>query len=797
MNLINLKVAIRNASKNRIISFAKIFGLSIAFAVIMFAFSYVYYEYSFDKSISDANRIYRCLMQGHLNNEEADYAVTSAAQGPSLVAEVPEICESLRLLYQGNATLTVNKKDYINGNVYYSDPNFFSFWDLNLKSNVEEPLADNNSLLVSESIAKKQFGSAYAALGKQVFFRGEASTITGVFNDLPKNFHIQSDFFQSIHRRINHDPHWYGQSFYTYIKTVSPNMNIDDLNFKISKNVYTHYHDHDGTNAQTMDDLKYEDDFYLFYTAEPLSDIHFSVHKFDSAITANKTYVYGAIILAILVLLISTINFVNLSVANLSTRYKEIGIRKTIGALKAQILKQFVNETLLFFVISFVFALLIFVASGNPLANYLGFNIVLTQNKIVFILVSSLIILLLFVLSFNMVPVMLFSRNKVLNLIKGESKSKKQQWGSNGFVVIQFMLSLVIILFSVIMTKQINYIATKDKGYDSENILNISLYRLSDQERKSFIEQLESYPEIHSICSSDRYIGNDPGMDGAYFENNQDEDNYFHPSVLPVDANFAQTFDLQLKEGRFFDATRQTDEDAVLINEAAAAEYKKEGSLIGKTVIFNGGECTIIAIVKDFNFRSLHHPVEPLIMSYSENDGNVYMKIAIQESAKVISVLKSLWSDYNVNDAFAYSYLNDILADNYAKDTQAKKMLFVLSLLSICIACVGLYAVSFFSIIKKTKEIGIRKVNGATITELMTMLNIDFVRWVIAAFILAVPIAYFVMQHWLENFAYKTGLSWWIFGAAAIVALGIAILTVSWQSWRAATRNPVEALRYE
>ena len=797
MNLTSLKVSIRNARKNGVISFAKIFGLSISFAVILFAVSYVYYETSFDKSITDANCIYRCLVQGNYNNEALDYAVTSAAQGPSTVANIPEVSESLRIFNQGEADISVDKENYLKGKLFYSDANFFKFWNIHLTSNTDEPLAANNYVVISESLAKKMFGSVNGALDKNITFRSNECTITGVFSDLPKNFHLKIDFLQSVEKEIKGNLSWGNQSYYTYIKTVSPNINIDDLNFKISKNVYTHFDQGvDAETAQTLDDLRYDENNYCFYTVEPLSDIHFSKHKFDSATTANKTYVYGAIILALLVLLISSINFINLSIANLSTRYKEVGIRKTIGALRAHIVSQFLNETLVFFIVSLVVAIGIFIAFGNSLSQHLGFDISLTTINFIKIIAVCSAFLLLFLLSINVIPIWMTSHNETLNLIKGKSNKRKQQWGSNTFVLIQFMLSVVIILSSVIMTKQINYIVTKDKGYTSENVMSINLWRLSEQRRESFMKQLETYPTIQSVSSSMRAIGYDIGMNGAYFENRNDESNYFHPSILPVDANFAKTFGMEMKEGRFFNTSLETDKNAAIINEAAAAEYKKEGSLIGKRLIADG-DFEIIGIVKNFNFRSLHHAVEPLVITYSKNQGNVYLKISMENSAEVIATVQKLWNEFNINQEFDYKFVDDILAYKYAKDQQAKKLLMLLSLISIVIACVGLYAVSFFTIIRKTKEIGVRKVNGATISEIMKMLNINFVKWVLLSFIIATPIAYYTMHKWLENFAYKTTLSWWIFALAGVLAMGIALLTVSWQSWRAATRNPVEALRYE
>ena len=797
MKLYKLKMTIRNARKNGVLTFAKIFGLSLSFAVILFASGYVYYETSFDKSVPDHDKIYRCLMQGQLNEEKADFAVTSPAQAAAITNDIPEINEATRILNRGNASLKINDNLVNAGPLFYADPNIFSFFGIPIETNMENPLSAENYLVISKSIAENQFGSVENALGKVVDLRGENCIITGAFSDLPANFHLQINLFQSIQKSNPDQVGWGSQNYYTYFKTNRPNVDVDALNFKISKSVYSHSDERiDAANAKTMDDLKYADNFYLFYTCEPLRAIHFSNHKFDPAKTSNKTYVYGAIILAILVLLISSVNFINLTIANISTRLKEVGIRKTIGAFKKDIIKQFLYETSVFFVVSFILAVVIYLGTAKPLAQHLGFNIQLTDNLNLKIITAVFTALLIFNLTANIFPIILTSNKKVLGLIKNESVTKRHKWKNNSFILIQFVLSGLIILSSVFVQKQINFMVNKDRGYNGDNVIMLTMWEMSPQSRQSFIDKLKSYNSVQSVSTSDVYFGEDFSMNSAYFQTREDE-NYFHTSVLPADNEFLNTFSFKMKEGRYFEKERQTDFDAAILNESAVKEYTGSGSLVGTNVIVGDKTYQVVGIVNDFNFRSLHNKIEPLVITRIENFGNIFVKVRNAQVPEVLSTIQNLWNEFKIDFPLNYEFHDEVLAQHYAKDQQAKKLLLLLSIISIVIACVGLYAISLFTIIRKTKEIGIRKVNGAKVSEVMTLLNKDFVKWVAIAFVIASPIAYYAMNKWLENFAYKTNLSWWIFALAGLLALGIALLTVSFQSWKAATKNPVEGLRYE
>ncbi|GET21939.1 ABC transporter permease [Prolixibacter denitrificans] len=798
LNLSNIKMVFRNARKNSALTFAKLFGISISFAVILFAAGYVYYETSFDKFVPDKDKIFRIYMKGNLNGDEADYAVTSAAMAETIVHDIPEITEATRLRPDRDADIHYHDEIIKGGPLLFADSNFFSFFHLPIKKTSSNLFGSKNDIAISESLAIKLFGNADAALDKVVKLMDEDCVITGVFKDFPKNFHLQYQVVQSIEKSQPEKQDWGSQSYYTYIKTNTANPDVDKLSFQLTKTVYTHsMPEIDGAKAKTWDDMKANDSLYLFYLVEPLTAIHFSNHKFDPAVTASKTYVYGAIILALLVLLISSINFTNLTIANLSTRLKEIGIRKTTGAFSGQIATQFLYESLIFWTIGFFLAIVLYEVGGKPLAHYLNLSVEISPILLIKIFLLTFLALLLFNMLTNILPIYYVSKRKVLNLLKDEKNSHHRFTVKNSFVFLQFALSALIILSSIIVQKQISYMVNKNRGYDGNNVLMFNLYGMSDTNRKSFINDLKAYAAIKDLTSSDVNFGkDDPGMTSAYFET-QNEDNFVHTSAMQVDDEFLKTFGLKMNQGRFFDMNHPTDDKAVILNQTAANEYRKKGSLIGKELLMNNSRFRIIGIISDFNYRSLYHKIQPLIMLRAENNGNIFVKYRTNEISDVIAILQKQWKKYNISQPLQYEFHNAVLASQYGRDQQAKKLLLILSILSIAIAAVGLYAISLFTIISKTKEIGIRKVNGANISEVMTLLNKDFIKWVAIAFVVATPVAWYVMNLWLENFAYRTGLSWWVFALAGILSFAIALFTVSWQSYKAATRNPIDALRYE
>ena len=713
MFLLYLKSAFRNAQKNKTMSFAKLFGIGISFAVILFSMAYVYHETSYDKCVPDYDKKYRCLMQGKIEGREINLAVTSPKMARTLVDEIPEITQAVRIFTRGQASFKYREKSLEGGRLLYADHNFFSFFGIDIQSPLQNPLESMNNVVISKSLAVKYFGSVDGAINKRITLRGDECLITGIFEDFPNNFHLQAGMIQSLEKTNPDEVGWEAQAYHTYIKTNDPNINIDKLNFKITQIVYAH-HDIgiDGKKAKNWEDLKFYDHTYVFYNAERLQNIHFSNHRFDPAVTANKTYVYGAIILSILVLLISSINYINLTIANFSTRFREIGIRKTTGAQNKQILGQFLYESLIFWLTGFVIAVLLYEFGSKHLSQYLGFDIGITQDKLLAIFGISLIVLILFnlfTIGFSMVYI---SRKKALNLMKGEQPGRGHFSFRGSLVIVQFGLSALIILSSILVQKQISFMLQKDKGYDDENIIMLSMWHLEKNKRSVFIKELKTCPAVIDIATGDIVFGNDPAMTPAYFETQEDK-NYFHTSHFIVDEAFKNVFNFKMLEGRFFNNKKFSNTNAVVLNETAAKEYSGTGSLLGKELLVGDQTYTIIGITEDFNFRSLYHPIQPLIIRYSEDYGDIYIKTKQSRAREVIGMLQEQWKKFNIPGAFRYTFHDELLASQYEKDRQMKKLLLILSIISICIACVGLYAISLFITIRKTKEIGIRKVNGA------------------------------------------------------------------------------------
>jgi putative ABC transport system permease protein len=446
--------------------------------------------------------------------------------------------------------------------------------------------------------------------------------------------------------------------------------------------------------------------------------------------------------------------------------------------------------------VSFILAFFIYQLAERHLLQYLSLEVALSNRGLLKIMSIVFAGLLLFNTLAIIVPITFISNKKILTLIKEEKRANGRFTVNNGLVLFQFVLSGLIILSAFIVNKQINFMVNKDRGYDPHNVLMLMMWDMHPEKRRSFIEELKTYNAIESVSTADVYFGEDFGMNSAWFDSYSDE-NYFHTSVLPADDAFLNTFNFKMKEGRFFEKDKQTDFDAAIINETALKEYSGKGSMIDKNIIVGDRNYTVIGIVKDFNFRSLHYPIQPLVITRIDNFGNVFIKVKNDQIQSAQKILQKQWEKYKISSPLKYSFHDEILAEHYVKDQQAKRLLLMLSFLSIAIACVGLYAISFFRIVKRTKEIGIRKINGANTSEVVSMLNKDFLKWVALAFVIACPVAWFAMHKWLQNFAYKTGLSWWVFATAGGLVIIIALFTVSWQSWKAATRNPVEALRYE
>lgn len=798
MNIQNIKIAIRNARKNSVMTFAKLFGLTLSFAVIIFAGVYAYYETSFDNFYTDSDRIYRVIMYGKLDGRPVDMAVTTAAMGKSMVDGLPEVKERNRIKPQGNAVFVKDDQSFKGQGYFLADTNFFKFWGITITTNRENALEAVDNIVVAKSFAEKYFQTADKALEHSVKMNGKDCIITGVFDDFPNNSHLQGEVIGSIEFADAPEDQWGSENLQTYFKSHQALTDLDDFTFKITQMVYRHRENSfDLDTAKSLSDLKFADETYLFYRAEPLKEIHFGKHRFDNAKTSNKIYVYGAIVLALLVLVISSVNYINLSVANIISRNKEIAVRKTNGAHQNQLIYQFIIETLMFWLVSLAAALLLYFVAGRFLLTYLGLQLDLSGFEMIKITGILILGLLVINLLSNIWPVITAAKKGAVSLLGSEQSRKKKLTFSNAFVIVQFSISALIILSAILVNKQIDFMVKKDRGYDPDNVLMVTLWDLDGNKRKAFVEELRNDPNINSVTTSDIYFGEDPAMNSCFFDVVQEE-NYFHTSHMNTDPDFVKTFDIEMVEGRFFSNDFSKEQDKIVVNETVANEYGKDKSIIGKTIFYGGGDpYEVIGVINDFNYRSLHHKMAPLVIRRQDNMGNISVKVNQSKSEYAVNLLKNKWEEYHIKDNFNYTFHDQVLASQYEKDRQARKMMLFLSFISIIIACTGLYAISNYTIQQKTKEVAIRKINGATVLSLVNKMSKQFVILVGVSFVLVIPLSIYLLQKWLENFAYQTSLNAWLFLVSLGILVLVSILAISIHVIRAATRNPVEALRYE
>ena len=732
-------------------------------------------------------------------------AVTSPLLSVSLKDDVPEI-ESTTRVDDSWAGIKIGEYEW-NQRIVKTDPNFFDFFGIHvITKKSQQPLDDVTSVMITQRLANEYFGSPEEAIGKNVEIREGNGyvdyAVCGVFEDIKENFHLTVEIVLSVHVDKKFDTRT-SEFISTFVKTNESILDKEAFDIKLTRSHYMNQYDvREAAGLTTFDEFKaIDDNAYLFIISEPLTDIHFSKHKFDNAITSNKTYVYGAILLALLVIIISFVNYLNLSLATLSKRFKNFGIRKTIGASKYDIARSFFGETLISFLVIISVSYLIFILMEKPFTQFTNFNISMKGEHIGYLGGVFAILLLLLVSFSNFISYLVVSRQSSQGLIKKTDQNNLSQFAGsrNFFLILQFTIAIFIVVATLLVNKQIRYFASSDKGFESENILTFNLDYKYYSKFKPFVEELKESPLIRSVGTSNNMLGNDFDMGASYFNSVSDE-NYFHASYLSVDDGFAEVYDLELMEGRFFDEHLSSDPNEVVINESTAKEYMLDNNVLDDFVIHNGNSSLrlkIIGIVKDFNYRTLHHPIEPLVIRRSPVSNNISVKISQDQAEESIDFIRSMFVAFEMGRNFSYSFMDDNLSRKYQDEARFRRLLTFITTLAIFISCLGLFAISQISVLNKRKEIAIRKINGAKVVEVLAMLNKSYVRFVLVAVLLASGISWYAMNRWLENFAYKTELSWWVFALAGLIALSVALLTVSWQSWKAATRNPVEALRYE
>jgi putative ABC transport system permease protein len=768
-----LKITLRNFRNNLTSTIIKVLGLAISIAAVLVIWSFVINENKYDSGIPGSDRIFRLDAQwasmppfiGHVINQNMTGRIIAA-----------------RLNFWTDAGIQVNNIPFNLQDLVFADSTFFTVIPREfIAGDPDKALVQPCSLVLSETIAKRLFGTT-DALGKIIRFENQFDfTVTGIIKDNPF-MHIKSEVIASIVslekiRAPGILQAYDGWSYPTYL-LLPENANIADYETRI---------------RELLGKFNYTQQFHL----TPFDKIYYSPEVENESNTKHGNLLYNKILIAVsvFILLLAAINFINLTIANALARSKEVSLKKIQGASQARLIVQFMFETILFIFLSIGLSF-IFLWFLNPLISTLtGFSFnaadfCSTRNLLV--LVTGLLVFTFFA---GLYP-SLYISSYTINTVKTGSRGSLNHIGiRNGLIIFQNLVSITLICCTLIANRQFQFMNKKDLGFNKKDVIILKINSQLKEHMDLFREKLLNHPEITSVSYSSRIPGNYWGS-WCCVNIEGKENKYFNNYV---DPDYLKTLEIKMKEGRNFSAENPADRKATyLINETAIRLYDLKDPVGQVIVPGNGIRGQIIGIFRDFHYRGLNYEQTPLILFYTPEYKNyVNIRLTGSNTEGALEKIRMTWEDICPAFSFEYKFLDATYDLQYQSERKFESLLFYFAILALFIASIGLYGLSVFSIERRTKEIGIRKVNGATTIEIVVMLNKDIIRWVIIAFIISCPVSWYAMNRWLQNFVYRADLTWWIFAMAALIALGIALLTVSWQSWRAATRNPVEALRYE
>jgi putative ABC transport system permease protein len=780
-----LKIAIRIIRRHKGFSFINIAGLAIGMACCILILLWVQDELSYDRFHENGNDIYRVIQDINFADHSTTWAITQGPLGPSLKKDFPEIINAARITSRG-FRLTYDDKSF-DERVGMADGSIFEMFTFPLvKGNLVTALSDPHSIVLTEEMAEKYFGNK-DPVGKAIKADNQYDfLVTGVLKKIPRNSHLQFDFLIPFifGRELNYTvDRWGNSQFSTYVQ-LQKGIPSQEVIQKISGHL---------SEKPTI-----EKDARL--NLQPLYRVHlYSNYEFDSA-HGNITYVTIFSIVAFLILLIACINFMNLATARSGNRAREVGMRKVAGAYKTDIIRQFFGESILLAFIALFFALIIvqllLPVFNNLAAKELSMNI--AGN--IWALLGLLGIALLTGIISGTYPALFLSTFQPVRVLKGSLKSgTKSSVFRKILVVAQFSLTILLIICTTIVYNQLNFMRNRKLGYNKEHMIYMDMRGDMREKFEAVKNELMQNANILGVTAS----SNVPTY-GYYFSNskwrwdgqNPDEETLMR--AVFIDYDYFKTFGMEIAEGRSYSKEFSTDAtEAIMINEAAVKAMGMQ-SPIGKSLSIDNFQPKIIGVVKNYHFRSLDQEIDPLILAYNPNICRIlFAKLKSDKISQAIGYIESIWKKFAPGYPFNYRFLDEALDGLYRSEQRIGTILKYFSTLAIFISCLGLFGLASFMAEQRTKEIGIRKVLGATVSNIVLLLSKEFSKWVLWANIIAWPVAYYAMNRWLQSYAYHINITLWSFLLAAGLALIIALLTVCYQATRAALTNPVDSLRYE
>ncbi len=800
-------VTLRNILKHKFYSFINILGLSIGITCFLMITLYVQDELSYDKHLPGIERMYRLDFTGTIGGNTFITSLSSVPAAKALLSDYPEVVEAVRVRSRGNEMIKPEGQEQIfdEEGILLADSSFLGFFEIPvLEGDPVTALAAPKKVAISATIAKKYFGNE-SAVGKTLEVQGwDNFEVTAVYEDMPTNQHFHADVLLSITSTSEaFNTQWMGFNFVTYLKLTSPEAapileaKFPDL---IVKYIGPEIQKFMGQSMEEFDASGGE----LGYTLYPVSDIHLHSSKLgELEANGDITYVYLFAAIASFILLIACINFMNLSTARSANRAKEVGVRKVLGAQRHLIIRQFLAEAVILSFFSFLVSYglcFVLLPSFNELAEkQLEISALLTPAFIGSMIGMTLIVGLLA----GSYPAFYLSGFSPSAVLKGKLNLGMKSGAIRSILVVfQFTLSIIMIVGTMVIYDQLSFIRNKKLGYEKDHLIIINdPWLLKDNVNAFKTEALRNSAVVSGTLSSFLPV-NGNNNNNLYFKGKNPQNESHIISDWRVDQDYVPTFGIKILEGRNFSRDFTSDSSAIVVNEAFVKQFGLENP-IGEIISTHGEEegsilsYKIIGVMGDFHYASLRESIYPLMMKLSSSRGNITFKVGGDNMDETLAYLKSTWEQFGAGQPFSYNFVDQQFESVHKAEMKIGSIFMVFASLAVFIACLGLFGLASFTAEQRNKEIGVRKVLGASVTGIMGLLSWEFVKLIGISFIIAAPSAYFAVGKWLDNFAYRTELSLATILIAGLLALVVAWATMSYQTWRAARANPVNALRSE
>jgi len=801
-----IKYSLRSFKRQRAYIIINVLGLSIGIACSLLIALFVINEASYDKFNVRKDRIFRLILNGKIGGQEVISAYTASVIGPTMAREFPEIEDFLRMNGWGPTVVEYNNQTFTEEHMIEADSSFFNFFSIPvIKGDPLNLLNAPRKVVISESTARKIFGDE-DPIDKALRIGSDTLryTVAGVMADVPENSHFAANIVGSFmtNPRSN-EPTWLNNSFSTYLllKPNSSYLTVDEkLPALLVKYVGPELQQYLGIS---IDDFMAQGNKYRFFL-QKLTDIHLDPsiqQEFKEASDPKYLIIFGSI--AILIVLIAAINFMNLSTAQASRRAKEVGIKKVSGSTRRMLVSQFLAESFILSFISLILALVIIRVTLPYFNNLLGTNIEIN----LFVKWYTIPALVLFTIVVSILsgsyPALFLSSFNPYEVLKGSVRNSTQNGRLRRVLVIfQFAVSILLIVGTMIMYQQIRYMLNKDVGFNKEQLIVINRATALGPRLKAFKDVVKDIPGVINISSSTAVPGRNNNNNGYMLEGRKDET--FLMQSNWVDYNYLDTYGMTLDSGRFFNESFTTDQTACLVNESAVSDFGLKS--LDQTRFMRPDEngkiqyLQVIGVVKNFNYESLRNPIQPYIFCLQTDNflwGYITVKLSAQNFSKTIADIEKVWQEFTANNPLQYYFVDEDFRQMYKQEEQNAQMAVIFSILAIFIAALGLFGLTSFTVEQRTKEIGVRKAMGSSVTGIYLVISREILILVSVSALIAWPLIYYIADKWLENFYYRIHPGLLTFFAGLLISLGIALATISYRIMKAARVNPAQSLKYE